>query len=109
MTIFKNIKLAHEQYTYPSNYRFGTVGNKNGVLRSYSNGKNHDKILNNGSKVLYKIKNEKIQKLFKLNKQTKQKVRFFLKIDIGVKDMGLYNVKKFIKNNDNLFIELVKN
>ena len=108
MTIFKNIKLAHEKYNYPSSYRFGTVGNEKGVLRSYSNGKNHDKILNNGSKVLYKIKNTKILNLFKLNQQTKQKVRFFFKIDKGVKDMGLYNVKKFIKKNDNLFIELVK-
>ena len=30
--IFKNLKEAHEYYNYPSSHRFGTIGDKNGVI-----------------------------------------------------------------------------
>ena len=93
---FKNFKEAHSYYKYPSTHRFGTISNEKGVIRSYSNGKNNDKILNNGNKIYYMIKNERIKGYFELNKKYNKKLRFFRKIDNYVLDMGLYFVNKFI-------------
>ena len=103
--IFKNFKEAHEHYKYISSHRFGTIGNDTGVIRSYSNGKGCDYYKNEEKSVYYKIKNERIKELFKLNIKNKKKVRFFKKIDEGVKDLGLYNVIGFTKDN---FIHLRK-
>lgn len=103
--IFKNLKEAHEYYNYPSSHRFGTIGDKKGVIRSYSNGKGCDYYKNNKKEVYYKIKNEKIKSLFELNISNKKKVRFFRKVHNGVEDLGLYTVKK-ITNND--FAKLIK-
>ena len=93
--IFKNFKTAHNHYNYPSSYRFGTIGDELGVIRSYSNGKNNDIIEKN--KIKYKIKNKKIRDLFRLSKLNNKKLRFFYKIDNGVKDLGLFKVKRFYK------------
>ena len=103
--IFKNIKEAHEYYKYPSSHRFGTIGDLKGVLRSYSNGKGCDYYKKNSKEIYYKIKNERVKNLYSLNLKTKQKVRFFRKVDNGVKDLGLYKVVKFTKDN---FIKLIK-
>lgn len=103
--IFRNFKEAHEYYKYPSSHRFGTIGNEKGVIRSYSNGKGCDYYKNNEKEVYYKIKNERIYNLFQLNIINKRKVRFFKKVSEGVKDLGLYNVVKFTKDN---FIKLKK-
>lgn len=103
--IFKNIKEAHQYYNYPSSHRFGTIGDKNGVLRSYSNGKGCDYYKRNNKEVYYKIKNDRIKNLFELNILNKQKVRFFKKIKNGVEDLGLYFVKKITKQN---FAKLIK-
>ena len=103
--IFTNFKEAHEYYKYPSSHRFGTIGNEKGAIRSYSNGKGCDYYKNNEKEVYYKIKNERISNLFKLNIINKSKVRFFRKISEGVKDLGLYRVVKFTKDN---FIKLKK-
>ena len=94
--IFKNFKIAHNYYKYPSSYRFGTIGNNLGVIRSYSNGKNNDIIENN--RIKYKIKNKKIRDLFELSKLNNKKLRFFYKINKGVKDLGLFKVKRFYKD-----------
>ena len=94
--IFKNFKMAHNYYKYPSSYRFGTIGNNLGVIRSYSNGKNNDIIENN--RIKYKIKNKKIRNLFELSKLNNKKLRFFYKINKGVKDLGLFKVKRFYKD-----------
>ena len=101
---FENLKSAHKYYKYPSSHRFGTIGNEDGVIRSYSNGKNHDKVIDNRNIIYYMIKNEKIEDLFRLNLNTKRKIRFFLKINEGVKDMGLYLPIRFYKG----FIKLTK-
>lgn len=103
--IFNNFKEAHEYYKYPSTHRIGTIGNDKGVIRSYSNGKNCDYYKKDGKIVFYKIKNIKIKELFLLNRKYKKKLRFFMKIDKGVKDMGLYTVKGFTDDN---FVKLIK-
>ena len=94
--IFKNFKEAHEYYKYPGTHRIGSYGNDKGVIRSYSCGKKGDIIKNN--RIYYVLKNNIVKEKFKLNIKYKKKLRFFMKVDKGVKDMGLYNVKKFYKN-----------
>lgn len=103
--IFKNLKEAHEYYKYPSSHRFGTIGNDKGVIRSYSNGKNCDKILKDGKVIYYKIKNDKVKELYQKSIDSKNKIRFFSKIKEGVLDMGLYLPVRFY----NGFIKLIKN
>lgn len=103
--IFKNLKEAHNYYKYPSSHRFGTIGNNEGVIRSYSNGKGCDYYLKDMNEVFYKIKNIKIRNLFELNIKNKKKIRFFRKVINGVEDLGLYHVKKFTRND---FVKLVK-
>ena len=104
MKLFKNFKEAHEYYNYISSHRIGTIGDSKGVIRSYSNGKKGDIILEEGNKIYYMIKNDKIKSLFKLSKENKRKIRFFRKTDKGVLDMGLYSVDKFYKG----FVKLIK-
>ena len=98
MKLFKNFKKAHEHYKYPSSHRIGTIGDDKGVIRSYSNGEKGDIIMDEGNKIYYVIKNNKIKNLFTLSKQNNRKLRFFKKIDEGVLDMGLYYVERFYKN-----------
>lgn len=102
--IFKNLKEAHIYYKYPSSHRFGTIGDENGVIRSYSNGINCDKILFNGKVIYYKVKNDKVKNLYRISIDTKKKVRFFSKIKEGVLDMGMYLPVRFY----NGFVKLVK-
>ena len=102
--IFKNFKEAHEHYNYPSSHRFGTIGNEKGIIRSYSNGKNCDRILENGKIIYYRIKNDKIKEMYRKNIISKKKIRFFAKIKEGVLDMGLYLPVSFY----NGFIKLIK-
>lgn len=94
--IFKNFKQAHEYYNYPGSHRIGSYGDIDGIIRTYSNGKNGDLIKNNT--IYYVLKNESIKNKFKLNIKNKKKIRFFIKVTNGVKDMGLYHVKRFYKN-----------
>lgn len=93
---FKNFKQAHEYYNYPGSHRIGSFGDEKGIIRSYSNGKKGDILKNN--KIYYVLKNDTIKEKFKLNIKNNKKVRFFIKMDKGVKDMGLFYVKKFYKN-----------
>lgn len=102
--LFKNIKKAHEYYNYPSSYRFGTIHNDKYIIRSYSNGKNCDKILENGNIIYYKIKSDKIKEYYKNNINDKIKIRFFKKEKNNVLDMNLYLPIKFYKG----FIKLEK-
>ena len=94
--LFKSFKEAHEHYKYPGSHRIGSYGNEKGILRSYSSGKKGDILKNN--KVYYVLKNDKIKNKFRLNIKNKKKLRFFIKVKDGVKDMGLYHVKRFYKN-----------
>ena len=48
MKYFNNFKEAHEYYEYPSTHRVGTIGDSNGVIRSYSNGKKGDILVVHG-------------------------------------------------------------
>lgn len=92
---FRNFKTACEYYNYKGSHRIGTIGNEKGVIRSYSNGKNNDKILNEGNEIWYKIKNNKIKELYQKSINSKQNIRFFIKIKNGVLDLGLFNATKF--------------
>jgi hypothetical protein len=104
MKYFRNFKEAHEYYEYPSTHRVGTIGDSNGVIRSYSNGKKGDIIKDNGKIIYYKLKNEKIKNLFKLSLINKKKLRFFKKDKEKVIDMGEYVVSKFYKD----YVKLIK-
>lgn len=101
---FNNFKSAHNYYNYPGSYRIGTISNINGVIRSYSNGSNNDKFMNNFRIIYYKIKNDEIEKKFRININNGKKIRFFKKIDNGVEDLGLYKVDKFWKG----YVKLIK-
>ncbi len=103
--IFKNLKEAHYYYNYPSSYRFGTIGDHTGVIRSYSSGKGCDYYKKDKKEVYYKIKNDKVKNLYTINLRNHKKIRFFRKIKEGVEDLGLYSPKKFTKDG---FIKLVK-
>ena len=94
--IFKNFKSAHEHYNYPGSHRFGSFGDDKGIIRSYSNGKKEDHFKNN--KFYYELKNNKIKEKFKLNIVNNKKLRLFIKLKDGVKDMGLYKVNGFYKS-----------
>ena len=94
--IFKNFKEAHEYYKYPGSHRIGSFGDDRGIIRSYSNGKKGDILKNN--KIYYVLKNDNIKEKFKLNIKNNKKIRFFIKQENGVKDMGLYHVKRFYRN-----------
>ena len=48
--------------------------------------------------------NDTIKDLFRLNKKSKKKLRFFRKVEDGVLDMGFYRVHRFYKN----YVVLVK-
>ena len=97
LSYYKNIKEAHGFYKYPGSYQYGSVYVKDyGIIRSYSNGKKGDVLKNN--KIYYVLKNDNIKEKFKLNIKNKKKIRFFLRFEKGVKDMGLYFVKRFYKN-----------
>lgn len=102
--IFKNFKEATLFYKYPSSHRFGTIGNEKGVIRSYSNGEKGDIFKEEGKVIYYKLKNEKVKAMFKKSIQSQQKIRFFRKINKGVKDMGNYKAQKFYKN----YVKLIK-
>ena len=78
--IFKNLKEAHIYYKYPSSHRFGTIGDENGVIRSYSNGINCDKILFNGKVIYYKVKNDKVKNLYRISIDTKKRLGFLAKL-----------------------------
>ena len=103
MKLFKNFKDAHEYYNYPSSHRFGTIYDKNGVIRSYSNGE-YDIVKDNGKIFYYKIKNETIKEAFKMTREKNRKIRVFLKTSNGVLDLGKFKVDKFYKN----YVKLIK-
>ena len=99
MKVFKNFKEAHEYYNYPGSYRFGTIYDEKGVIRSFSNNTydiDKDKIF------YYKIKNDIIKSEFR--KKMGLKIRLFVKKDKRVEDRGLYKVDKFYKG----FVKLIK-
>jgi len=103
MKLFKNFKEAHEYYNYPSSHRFGTIYDKNGVIRSYSNGE-YDIVKDDGKIFYYKIKNDIIKEAFEKSRDKNRKVRVFLKSKDGVVDLGKFKVDKFYKN----YVKLVK-
>jgi hypothetical protein len=97
MKRFKNFKIAHEYYNYPSTHRIGTIFNETGVIRSYSNNI-VDKYSENFSIFYYKLKNNKIESAFRLSKSNNKTLRLFLKQKNDVIDLGLYKVIN-IENN----------
>jgi hypothetical protein len=105
--LFRTLRDAHKYYKYPSTHRFGTIGNENGVIRSYSNGVNCDKILESGKVIYYRIKNDRIKKMYQTSIDNKKKVRFFRKVKDGVLNAShsLYLPVRFHKG----FVKLLKN
>lgn len=100
--MFKNIKQAQEHYDYPMSHRMGSIYDEKGVIRSYSNGTKGD--YETKKYFYYKLKNHKIKDKFKLNIVFNKKLRLFVKLEEGVLDKGLYNVKGFF----NGFVRLEK-
>ena len=91
--IFKNIKQADEFHKYPMSYRMGSIYDDKGIIRIYSNGEKGD--YETPKFFYYKLKNDKIGNRFKQNIKNKKRVRLIIKIDEGVKDRGLLEVKGF--------------
>ena len=91
--IFKNIKQADEFHKYPMSYRMGSIYDDKGIIRIYSNGEKGD--YETPKFFYYKLKNDKIGNRFKQNIKNKKRVRLIIKIDEGVKDIGLLEVKGF--------------
>jgi hypothetical protein len=91
--IFKNIKQADEYHKYPMSYRMGSIYDDKGIIRIYSNGEKGD--YETPKFFYYKLKNDKIGNRFKQNIKNKKRIRLIVKIDEGVKDRGLLEVKGF--------------
>ena len=100
--IFKNIKQADEYHKYPMSYRMGSIYDDKGIIRIYSNGEKGD--YETPKFFYYKLKNDKIGNRFKQNIKNKKRVRLIIKIDEGVKDRGLLEVKGFY----NGYVRLLK-
>ena len=103
MRKFNNFKNAHTYYKYPSSHRFGTIYNKEGVIRSYSNN-TIDKYSNDYKIFFYQLKNDKIKNAFKMSKNNNKPLRLFIKTQECVLDLGLYFVLNFYKN----YVKLIK-
>jgi len=113
--IFKNFMEACQHYEFPGSHQVGSFGNKQGILRTYSNSTpGKDKILKDGHEIHYRLKDEKTKAKFQLNIDSKQCIRFFRKVQInkgskpGCKDMGLFNVHSFIVDGWDAFVRLVQ-
>ena len=101
--IFKNIKQVDEHYKYPMSYRMGSIYDEKGIIRIYSNGSKGD--YQTKKFFYYVLKNDKIKERFQNNIKNNKKVRVVVKVEKGVEDLGLLNVKGFYKN----FVRLQKN
>lgn len=114
--IFPNFKVACEYYHYPGTHQRGSVGNADGIVRTYSNSTpGKDKILNMGAEVWYRLKSLDMQAQFQRNIDSGQPVRFFRRVPWrigkqtqkpGCKDMGLFDVIGFVEND--AFVRLVQ-
>ena len=115
--VFCNFLEACKHYNYPGSHQHGSIGNKDGIFRTYSNSTpGKDRVLHEGHEVHYRLKNKDVQSKFALNKKSGQCVRFFRKVEqrgdggkltkAGCKDMGLYRVCSFIEND--AFVRLVQ-
>ena len=94
--MFRNLKEVNTYYKYPMSHRFGSIYDKKGKIRIYSNGKKNDK----KTKLFfyYELKNNFIKEKFKLNILNNKDVRIIVKTLDGVIDYGLYKVKGFTGN-----------
>ena len=100
--IFKNIKEADEYYKYPMSYRMGSIYDDKGIIRIYSNGQKGD--YETDKYFYYKLKNKQVRERFKNNIKNKKKIRLLVKVESGVKDRGLLEVKGVF----NGFVRIVK-
>ena len=101
--IFKNIKQVDEHYKYPMSYRMGSIYDDEGIIRIYSNGSKGD--YQTPKFFYYVLKNDKVKERFQKNIKNNKKVRIIVKIEKGVRDLGLLKVKGFYKK----FVRLEKN
>eukprot|EP00930_Biecheleria_cincta_P048975 TRINITY_DN34212_c0_g1_i1.p1 TRINITY_DN34212_c0_g1~~TRINITY_DN34212_c0_g1_i1.p1 ORF type:complete len:167 (-),score=23.66 TRINITY_DN34212_c0_g1_i1:54-554(-) len=101
--VFRNFQEACAHYRFPGLHRIGTVGNANGVVRSFSNPAHcKDKFLK--QEVHYRIKDANYRSKFERNMETGQLVRFFTKAPLKESprqnrclDLGLFRVAGFVK------------
>eukprot|EP00933_Yihiella_yeosuensis_P056153 TRINITY_DN55199_c0_g1_i1.p1 TRINITY_DN55199_c0_g1~~TRINITY_DN55199_c0_g1_i1.p1 ORF type:complete len:179 (-),score=32.18 TRINITY_DN55199_c0_g1_i1:81-578(-) len=123
--IFRNFLDAHTYYGFPATHRTGTIGNKEvGVIRSFSanhevDGKDKDRFdfgksrLERPQRILYRLKDEKIRSLFKINQERGTSLYFFKRLAKddadypGVWDMGKYLVAEFAALEGAKFVMLV--
>ena len=99
--IFKNIKQVDEHYKYPMSYRMGSIYDDEGIIRIYSNGKKGD--YETDKYFYYKLKNKQVKERFQNNIKNKKKVRLIVKVENGVKDRGLLEVKGFFNGFVRIF------
>lgn len=76
---FSGMKEAHEAFGFKGSYQHGTVYDKEGVIRSYSNGK-HDDVIETDT-IIYWIDVERphIRSAFETSIRTKRPLNFFKK------------------------------
>ena len=99
---FRNIKEVDAYYKYPMSYRMGSIYDDKGIIRIYSNGQKGD--YETDKYFYYKLKNKQVRERFKNNIKNNKKIRLLVKVESGVKDRGLLEVKGFF----NGFVRIVK-
>ena len=99
---FRNIKEVDQYYKYPMSYRIGSIYDDKGIIRIYSNGQKGD--YETDKYFYYKLKNKQVRERFKNNIKNNKKIRLLVKVESGVKDRGLLEVKGFF----NGFVRIVK-
>ena len=108
MTLFKNIKEAHQKFKFPGSHRIGTVINNNLAIRVYSNSISAPDYFNkNFNKFYYFIKNDKILNAFKNNKLSNKNIYLFVRdLEKGVVVYhGQFKVMGFRKKNKYVLLE----
>ena len=97
--LFRNFRSACQRYGFPGSHQVGSYGPKGkGIVRTYSNGTpGKDIVLNAASMVFYRLKDENVRRQFDVNRQQKKHVRVFRKVDVGVLELGDYQVAEFVQ------------
>eukprot|EP00606_Chrysophyceae_sp_TOSAG23-5_P000430 GSChrysophyteH2.ASY1.ANO1.768.1 assembled CDS len=81
--VWPTFLAAHKHYGFPGSHQVGSWGNKEGILRTYSNstvGKDVVPVNKGGHEIWYMLKDEVVKAKFKANLRSGQPLRFFRKV-----------------------------
>ena len=92
---FRGIRQAHEHYGFPGSYQRGAIVHDGVVVRAYANGEYGDLEKEGGDVVYYGLKSDAIRPALRQNKRRGTPLRFFIRRQGGVEDMGRYEVDRF--------------